>query len=73
MCAQINWIKPSRNASPASADAHTHTQVLVTQKPAGGCNNAKAHIPKFVMTLDFKKGERETESEMSLSTEGLPP
>lgn len=44
---------------PLSQLMSTHTQVLVMQKPAGGSNSAKAHLLKFVMTLDFLKRERE--------------
>lgn len=42
------------------------------QRPAGGSNSAKAHLLKFVMTLDFLKREREIESETSLQTESCP-
>lgn len=55
---------------PLSQLMHTHAQVLVTQKPAGGSNSAKARLPKFVMTPDFKK-RRQIESETSLQIEGL--
>lgn len=77
-CIHTNWINPSRESvPPLTQPVHTRTQALGIKKPAGASNSAKARLPKFVVTLESKKGEREREgereieSETSFQTEGM--